>query len=289
MTLSQRDYLNKTYFDPKLPTVADIKRRFWNNFVNMNKYGKLRHEDVVDAILNHPRGYGLILPRSYNFWDESIAVKLKEREIKLNSAGRFNKFGPELNLNTSNMTQFDAAENNFLPILAIKEKVKEMDIDVAYRGIGYWGVISKQHRMIPFDLFVLGPIFQKNYSSEIEVKYADGDIHGVVPSASRDMVYSISLIPTATEEHNILWTETSGDCGCEDSTFRRRRGKYKVRELGKFLRAHKYRKGDFHWCKHTYALYEEGLKKSQNTDSPILVDIFPEIKEDFIRAFFLLH
>lgn len=284
-----RDYLNEIYFNPKLPTVADIKRRFRDKFVDLNKYSGLGHRDLVDAVWNHPRGYGLIIPRNYKFWDESITVKVKKGEIKLNSPGRFNTFGPELSLNTSNMTQSNAIEINFLPMPAIKEKVRGIDIDVAYRGIGYWGIISKQHRLMPFDLFVLGPIFHKNYGNKIEVKYEDGDVYGVVPSASRDIFYPISLIPTPTEEKNILWTETSGDCGCEDSTFRRMRRKYKVRELGKFLRTHKYRKGDFPWCKQTYALYKEAFEDSQSTDTPILVDIFPEIKEDFISAFFTLH
>jgi len=269
----------RMYFDPSYPPVAQIKNRFGDRFVDLNKFNGLTTRDLVDAFLNRKHGYGLIIPRNYQFWDKNETWKnFKNDEIKLSSASKFNKFGPEANLNRSSMTIREANEKNFLPIPAILETAKGMDIDISYRGIGYWGIREKKHRLIPFDVLTKGHAFYRTYGECIKIDYQHGDPHCSAPSASRkDKRYHILLRPTPTvNEHNVLWTDMHGDCGCEDSMFREDRSKYKTLESDIFHDTFKYSKDEFVWCKHTYACYKKAVEESKKPEKSLIsVDMFP--------------
>jgi hypothetical protein len=269
----------RMYFDPSYPSVAQIQDRFRDKFIDLNRFNGLTSRDLADAFLNRKSGYGLIIPRSYQFWDKSETWKnFKNDEIKLSSALKFNKFGPEANLNRSNMTIREANENNFLPIPAILEAARGMDIDISYRGFGYWGIREKKHRLIPFDVLTKGYAFYRTHGYDIKIDYQHGDPHCSAPSASRkDKRYHILLRPTpTTNEPNILWTDMHGDCGCEDSMFREDRSKYKTLESDIFHDTFKYSKDEFVWCKHTYACYRKAVEESKKLGkSLICVDMFP--------------
>ena len=63
------------YFDPTFPTAGQIKSRFGDEFKDLNEYDGLKDEDLVDVVLSLKRGQGLIIPRKYQFWDETTFYK----------------------------------------------------------------------------------------------------------------------------------------------------------------------------------------------------------------------
>jgi hypothetical protein len=270
-----RDYYNALYFDSSRPTVTEIKSRVDGNFIDLRKEKPLTTEMVLETFLT-ARGCGVIVPNTYSFWDRDSTWKIRDEEIKLDTPIKFNKYGPEVNLNTSSMSIKLANETEFLPISAMKEKARGMGIEIGYRGFGYFDIRSKQHRLIPFNAIPLGWKFLEAYGREIEVHYQHGDIFCTTLSASReDKSYTFSLRPTATKEKYVLWTQTYGDDGCEDSNFREIRSKRKV-NIGEYEHDFKYSRGEIVWCKHKIAAYNLAVKISHMFGkTPILVDMFP--------------
>jgi hypothetical protein len=284
-------YIRNVSFDFGYPTPGEIQSKFGDRFVDLNKYLGLRHTDVVDAFLNSQNNHYLIIPRDerkYRFWDKSTIMGLYDRkEIQLDTAYKFNKFGPEVDLNKSSMTNQWAIENNFLPITTMKQKAKEMDIELAYRGFGYWG--SKQHKLIPFDFLVESQIFVAQFEKDIEELYHRADPRYRIPSRSRiNKRYDILLKLSATgDQYIILWMKTHGNCNCEDKDFREMRST--KNQMGELIGIQKYSNGESIWCVHELACSEKALIESSKPDKiPIRVRMVPKLNELSRRLWFVM-
>lgn len=266
----------KMFFDYDYPSAREIKERYEGRIIDLNAYSGLTHANVVEAVLTLPRVHALALPSSYQFWNRSETYKTGGIDVPLDTPQRFNKFGPEANLNTTKMGVRTASGNNFLPVPAMREAAKDMSVEQAYRGFGYWGVRTKQHHIMPFEVLAEGRKFYEAFGKDVKVIYQHGDIYYVVPSASRpDRKYEIHLRPMPTEgDFNAAWTETLGDCGCESSAFGEIRSKKKIDDV--YVDLSKYSKGEHVTCRHKRAAYERACEESKKPGmKPVLVGMFP--------------
>jgi hypothetical protein len=264
--------LQKKYplqFDYDFPTAAEIRDRHEGNIVHIS--AEESWANICDAVLTLQPKQALEF-QERDFWD-------KEREFRkykvygvcrLDTPARFNSFGPEINLNTKSMTITQAKEQKFLPDVLLE---KTWDPEDEYRGIGWWGVVTNQHRLLTFLALVEGHLLEEK--AGIKVKYQVVDPYHVIDSVSReDREYEIMLhfAPSTTEDNWVYteWTDMHGHCGCEDSVYRESRKRY-----DEWTVRFKYVSGEETSCRHKIAVYKRARKLSHKKGrKPLVVDIF---------------
>ncbi len=262
----------KEYFDPNLPTVSDVKDRY-KNPLDLRKYESLTHENVANAILSGDRR-GLIIPDEpgkYQIWDRSDSVKSKGRILPLNSALRFKRYGPQIDVTTSNTSQRDIRERHLTPRMAFREKLSDPEVrkkllEGAYRGIGWWDPRTRTHNIAAFDVFPEAYFYEKFYKNDMGFKYlfSDGYVH--TPSVSGEPEYRVTLrVFPNTDDFLIEWLMTQAYCECLDQFHRGARGKKKGRD--EFENIFKYSKPERVWCKHTLGALRKAEKLSHKWDN----------------------
>ncbi len=284
--------LGEEYFDSRKPAVADIKAKY-SEFLDLNRYRGLTHRDVVEATQETSRCYnkGLIIPRTYDFWDRSQTYQLRHTRrdvVPLDTPERFMKFGPEVNINKSTMSMKQAKETNFQLVSAMKEASYSMDVETAYRGFGLWGVKSKNHFLLPFIVLAEGEHYYLLNADRIRVIHQDFDTKQVLPSASRELRHIIHLRPLpTTSEFNVEATETKGDCPCEDRLFKE--GISRMKQNDGFLDIYKYSKGEYLDCKHKYAAFRKAQELAKKEGKPdIRIDRYPKPTGYYLNSWVLL-
>jgi hypothetical protein len=223
------------YFDPRKPSVKDIRSRFGDRFIDLSEYDGLSHADVAEAVLDTSKkpGYGLIIPDTpgvYGFWDDTTVRTVQHKEVCLDSALRFMRFGDEINLTKRATTKKQFREQNMSPrslfrnVLGSPDNRKSL-LNESHRGVGWYHPQQKNHKLIPFDVFAEGRKFMDFYGNEMIFEYQANDAYVTVPSLSKrkreDYVVTIRVLPVDKNNYFHEWaaTEIPND-DCEDKFFR---------------------------------------------------------------------
>ena len=264
------------YFDPKAPSVADIMTKYAGRFYDCSTYRGLTHENAADALMHASRrGYGLILPEgpgAYQFWDRGKIVRVKGQDIQLNSALRFMKFGPSLDITKRGTTSKRMRDEKLTPRKLFKEVLgsdinRERLLNGSYRGIGWWDPKAKKHRLLPLDVPAEGEKFRDFHSKWIRYAYQHADAYVTVPSVSRDgreYIVTLRVLPISADggiQYN-EWAMTESPCGCKDRFFRGAAGQAKIDEEA--MNIYKYAVPEEPFCRHGWgalmATQERGEK-----------------------------
>ncbi|MBM3303950.1 MAG: hypothetical protein FJY76_02545 [Candidatus Aenigmarchaeota archaeon] len=271
----------REYFDTNLPTVGEIRERY-RNPVDLRAYDRLSDRDVADAIMKADRR-GLIIPDEhgrYQIWDRSAVAISRGRTLPLDTALRFKRFGPEVDLTRYGTTQTEIRERRLTPRKAMREVLgnsgaREKLLNGACRGVGYWDPRTKTHSIISFDVFPEAFFFERFYGDRMDFDYlfADGYVH--VPSVSGEPDYRITLrVFPSTDDFLIEWLMTQANCECKDQFHRGARGKEKY---DGFESIFKYSKPERVWCKHTLSALHRAEKLShKRSDTPPFRVSYPE-------------
>lgn len=271
------------FFDPERPGITEIRNSYKGRFIDLNDYDGLKDEDVVYAVMEAGnKGRGLIIPEVYCFWDRDSEVGIKGNRVRLDSALRFKKYGPEINLTTSGTSIREIKERGITPRKLFREMlgdsvVRERLLNGSYRGIGYWDPRKRTHRIIPFDVPVEGQKFLDFHGKEMGISYQYADCYITVPSLSRgdrEYIITIRVLPVTEldEEYLVEWFMTESPCGCEDSFFKTIRGKED--DLLKTL--FKYSNPEYSHCRHFWGALQAAYDRSKKDPKakPFLVE-FP--------------
>jgi hypothetical protein len=271
------------YFDPSIPTVTQIRERYSSRFVDLTQYDGLTHENVADGILEAGRkGYGVIIPEgpgSYQFWDRGEIAAVRGRRIPMNSALRFMRYGPHIDLTKRKTTLRDINDQGLTPrrlfreVLGDPETRRELLVG-SYRGIGWWDPKRRLHRLLPFDVPAEGQKFSAFYHKEMRTTYQHRDAYVEVPSLSRGderrYIVTVRVLPTA---HVHEWTMTDSPCGCEDRFFRGSAGQ--VKEDVEIRDVYRYAVPEEPFCRHGWGALVETQRRSGKEAQQFLVR-FPE-------------
>ncbi len=261
----------KEYFDPGLPEVGSI-REIYKRPIDLTAYDGLTNKDVADAIMR-AGGRGLIIPDEpgkYQIWDRSDVVKARGMELPLDTALRFKRYGPEIDLTKSSTTQREIRERHLTPRKAFRERlsdpgVRDALLEGSCRGLGWWDPRTKTHNIASFDVFPEAHFFERFYEDEIEFKYLFSDGYVCTPSVSGEPEYRVTLrVFPNTDDFLIEWLMTQANCECLDQFHRGSRGKG---HADKYENIFKYSKPERVWCKHTLGALNKAEKLSHKWDN----------------------
>ncbi len=280
---------NKEFFDPALPAVREIREKYGRRLIDLNQYECLTHRDVADAILRAGRrGEALCIPPGsrYRIWDRGSIFRRKGKSIRLNTALRFKKYGPEIDLTKSGTGVKEIKERELTPRKAFREKlgdpgVRKALLEGSYRGVGWWDPKKRTHRITPFDVFAEGHKFNDFYGKDMVVEFQYADCRVTVPSLSRegrDYIIEVRVLPVTEENDDCLveWLMTEATCGCEDRFFRG--AKSKLREDDEAKCFFKYANPEHTHCRHFWGVLEKVTERSYRDPKtlPLLVE-FPKV------------
>ncbi len=280
------------YFDPNIPTVAEIGRNYTGKLIDLTTYRGLTHENVADAVIQASRrGKGLVIPEGpgvYQFWDRNAVASVKGKKIPLNTALRFMKFGPSIDITKRRTSATALREEKLTPrklfreVLGSPENRKKM-LYGSYRGIGWWDPKAKKHRLLPFDVPAEGEKFRDFYGNGMEFSYQHADAYVTVPSLSRgderSYIITLRVLPITADDDCFYheWAMTDSPCGCEDRFFRGAAGQAKVDE--EFRNVYKYAIPEEPFCRHGWgSLIETQDRGNKIPNAESFLVKFPTVK-----------
>ena len=268
------------YFNANVPTVAQIGSKYRSRFIDLTRYEGLTHENVADAVMQASRrAYGLVIPEgpgAYQFWDRDSVVRVKGRDVQLNSALRFMKFGPSIDITKRNTGAKQLVEEKLTPrklfknVLGSDENRKKM-LQGSYRGIGWWDPKMKRHKLLPFDVLAEGEKFADFYEKKMRFSYQHADAYVEVPSLSRGeerrYVITLKVLPITAENDAFYyeWAMTGGSCGCEDRFFRGAAGQVRIDQEIRNL--YKYTAPEEPFCRHDWGSLVKAQKRGDKPPS----------------------
>ena len=261
------------YFDPRKPTVPEIREHYGSRFIDLTTYRALTHENVAEGVMEASRkGWGVVMPEGpgvYQFWDRGATVNVKGRYIPLDSALRFMKFGPSVDITRRSTTATQLREGKMTPRKLFREALgsadaKEMLLKGSYRGIGWWDPKGHAHRLLPFDVPAEGEKFADFYGDEMRFGYQHADAYVTVPSLSRgedrEYVVTMRVLPVTLQNDAYLheWAMTEIPCGCEDRFFRGAAGQLKADPI---RNVYKYAIPEEPFCRHGWGSLAAAQKR----------------------------
>jgi hypothetical protein len=287
-------YKSKLFFDTEHgPSAAEIRKNY-RNCLDLTTYKNLTHGDVADAVLETASrdswrlkipSYAPEEPGRYLFWDkeEQIYARGGKRYVPLDTPGRFNKFGPEINLTKRSTTMKELVEDRLTPKKLMKvymesKENRELMSEGSWRGLGWWDPVSHEHKLLPMDVMIEGEKFAKDYGKEVVFNHQHGDTFvSNVPSLTRkDRKYGviIRMLPVTAENDAFCqeWTRTESFIASEDFYHRTAGGKKK--EGDEYAGLYKFSNKERTFSLHTWGCLLLAAERSRKDGSikKILID-----------------
>ena len=295
------------YFKNRGYGVSDI-RSIYSDFIDLSdKYG-LTNEDVFDAIMDASyKDIGIIIPefvkkrrrnsqpRPY-FWDRTQTKTMNGKVVPLDTATRFMKFGPAIDLTRASTTQKEILEYELTPRKAFRDldesKNKRRLKNGAFRGIGWWDPKRKKHKLLPFEVPVEGEEFYKRFADEMVFKNLRSDALIEVPSISRymkkDYTVIMRVLPVTEGKYYHEWLMTDVIDGCEGRFFSS--GSGKKYENGEFIDIYKYASPEDAYCRHSWGALLAAEEKSRIKPGALTFRVsYPRTKEEYRESWKTLN
>ncbi|MBN1897089.1 MAG: hypothetical protein JW789_05230 [Candidatus Aenigmarchaeota archaeon] len=295
------------YFRTECYGVSDIRSRYSGSIDLYDKKGII-NDDVCDAILEAShKDASVIIPehvesrysgapsRPY-FWNRSEIRKIDGQKVPMDTALRFMKFGPQIDLTLKSTTLRDIKDYNLTPRNAFREldveKKREALKKGSYRGIGWWDPKRKKHKLLPFEVPVEGEAFNERFSDEMIFEKLRSDAMVKVPSISRymkkDYVVIMRVLPVTDGKYIHEWLMTDVFDGCEGRFYNESGGK-KFDGAG-FVDLYKYASPEDVYCRHCWgALLAAEEKSHRDADVPPFRLSYPRVTEDLRDAWKTLN